>query len=87
MENESCYEENKNLKPKIDRRKIIIMFPWIYHYLRIYNEDVKKFDITVYQGRFRQTSAEIEFLHQIFRGHVILNQSQDAMWYFLTKFN
>jgi hypothetical protein len=42
---------------------------------------------TVREGRFRQLSAEIEFPHQILEVHVILNLSQDAMWYFLTKFN
>jgi hypothetical protein len=44
MENERC-KENKNLKPKIDRLKIIIMFSWIYICLRIHEEDVRKFGV------------------------------------------
>jgi hypothetical protein len=44
MVNERC-KENKNLKPKTDRLKIIIMFSWIYICLRIHEEDVRKFGV------------------------------------------
>jgi hypothetical protein len=43
MENEKCCKKNKNLKPKIDKLKIIIMFSWthiswIYTSLRIHEK-------------------------------------------------
>jgi hypothetical protein len=38
MENQTCCKEKKNLKPKIDRLNIIIMFSWIYISLRIHEK-------------------------------------------------
>jgi hypothetical protein len=45
MENERYCKENKNVKPKIDKLKIIIMFLEIYISLRIHEKNVRKFGV------------------------------------------
>jgi hypothetical protein len=45
METKRCCKRNKNLKSKIDKLKIIIMFFEIYVCLKIHEEDVRKFGV------------------------------------------
>ena len=65
MQNERCCKRNKNLKPKIDRLKIIIMFFGIYVCLIIHEEDVRKFGVNQISSIWLSNFNNSQLMHLI----------------------